>query len=311
MVKEVWTTESLPDLSGRSIVITGANSGLGFEAALALARRGADLTLACRRLEPAREAGAAIRRQVPGAAIEVMELDLANLASIRSFSEKFRARGAPLHVLCNNAGVMALPLRRTVDGFEMQLGTNHLGHFALTGLLLERLLATPRARVVHVSSTAHRLGRIHFDDLQWERRYSRWSAYAQSKLANLLFTYEFQRRCDAAGYPLISVACHPGYASTGLQFAGPRMQGSRWNERVMSLGNRIFAQSAAMGTLPVLYAAVEPKVRGADYIGPRGFAEMYGYPGLVRSSRRSQDPAVARRLWEVSEDLTGGRFLSG
>jgi NAD(P)-dependent dehydrogenase (short-subunit alcohol dehydrogenase family) len=306
--RSVWTADDLPDLGGRTLIITGANSGLGYEAALGFAGKGAQVVLACR--DPGRAKGAldAIRAAHPDARLEALELDLASLTSVRRFADAFLASGRDLHVLCNNAGVMAIPYRKTADGFEMQLGTNHLGHFALTGLLLERLLATPGSRVVNVSSTAHRFGSIRFDDLHWERRYSPWRAYGQSKLANLLFTYELQRRLEARGADPIAVACHPGYAATNLQLAGPRMQESAPLESLAGLANRIFAQSAAMGVLPTVFAAAAPTVRGGDYIGPDGFMEQAGYPKKVRSSAASHDREVAARLWEISETLTGVRY---
>jgi NAD(P)-dependent dehydrogenase (short-subunit alcohol dehydrogenase family) len=199
---------------------------------------------------------------------------------------------------------MALPYSRTADGFEMQFGTNHLGHFALTGLLLDVLLATDAARVVNVSSGAHRMGRIRFDDLQWEHGYRKWFAYGQSKLANLLFTLELQRRLEAAGKRPIAVACHPGYAATNLQAAGPRMAGSSLMEALVGVGNRLFSQNAAMGALPTLYAATAPDVQGGDYIGPDGLAELWGHPAKVGRSAAARDAATASRLWEVSEQLT-------
>lgn len=303
-----WTAESIPDLSGKTMVVTGANSGIGREAALQLARKGARVVLACRDRQRAEDAAVSIRRSAANAQVEVMEIDLANLGSVRAFADAYRARHPRLDVLCNNAGVMALPYRKTSDGFEMQIGTNHLGHFALTGLLLDRLLETPGARVVTVSSGAHRAGRLRFDDLHWERGYRKWLAYAQSKLANLLFAYELQRRLDAARAAAISVACHPGYAATNLQVAGPRMAGSSLQERVMLVANRLFSQSAEMGALPTLYAATHPSVRGGDYIGPDGFGELWGHPRKVSSNRRSRDPESARRLWELSERLTGVRY---
>ncbi|HVO24236.1 MAG TPA: oxidoreductase [Candidatus Margulisiibacteriota bacterium] len=305
-----WTADDIPDLSGKTIIVTGGNSGIGYEAAKQLARKGARLVLACRDMEKARAAVAAIRGEQRAAAVETMQLDLASLASIRNFAAAFLAQPGALHVLCNNAGVMALPYRTTADGFEMQLGTNHLGHFALTGLLLDRLLATPGARVVNVSSGAHRFGSIRFDDLQWGRGYRKWGAYGQSKLANLLFTYELQRKLAAANAALISVACHPGYAATNLQLAGPRMEGATFIESLSQLANRLVAQSAAMGALPTLYAATAPDVRGGDYIGPDGLGEMWGYPKKVQSNRRSHDTAAAAKLWEVSERLTGVRYAA-
>ena len=306
--KKAWTADEIPDLSGKTIVVTGGNSGIGYEAALEFARKRADVIIACRDLVKARTAAAKISASSPGAKVEVMELDLSNLASVRGFADAF-LRGHPaLHVLCNNAGVMAIPYRRTVDGFEMQFGTNHLGHFALTGLLLDQLLATDGARVVNVASGAHRMGKIRFDDLEWRNGYRKWMAYGQSKLANLLFTFELQRRADAAGAKLLSVACHPGYAATNLQAAGPRMQGSSMMESFFSVGNSLFAQSAAMGALPTEYAAVAPDLHGGDYIGPDGIAEMWGHPVKVGCSAAARDTAAAARLWEVSEQLTNVHY---
>ncbi len=303
-----WTAEDIPELTGKVIVVTGGNSGIGYEAALQLARKGAHVVLACRDLTKAKAAIDSIRTAHPNAALEAMALDLASLESVRRFAQELLAKHGKLDVLCNNAGVMALPHRKTADGFEMQLGTNHLGHFALTGLLLERLLASGGARVVNVSSTAHRMGKMRFDDLQWERGYRKWAAYGQSKLANLLFTYELQRRLAAINADLITVACHPGYAATNLQAAGPRLQGSSLLESLAALSNRLFAQSAAMGALPTLYAATAADVNGGDYIGPDGLAETWGYPKKVRSSARSHDAGAAARLWDISEALTGVKY---
>lgn len=303
-----WTADDVPDQTGKTFVVTGANSGLGFHTAQQLSRNGGHVILACRDLKKAEQTIARLRAADPDASLEAMELDLASLASIRSFSETFCDRHASLDVLCNNAGVMAIPLRRTTEGFEMQLGTNHLGHFALTGLLLERLLTTPRSRVVNVSSNGHKLGAIRFHDLQWQRGYGKWRAYCQSKLANLLFAYELQRRLEAAGAGTISVAAHPGYAATNLQVVGAQMEGSALMERLGRLGNRLFAQSAEMGCLPSLYAATAEAVRGGDYYGPDGFLEQAGYPTRAKSSRRSHDEAAAARLWKVSEELTSVSF---
>jgi NAD(P)-dependent dehydrogenase (short-subunit alcohol dehydrogenase family) len=303
-----WTADAIPDLSGKTLIVTGGNSGLGFEATRELARHGARVVLACRNPEKASAAIAGIRAADPRADVEAMALDLASLASVRAFASAFVGKHPALHGLINNAGVMALPRRETVDGFEMQLGTNHFGHFALTGLLIELLLATPGSRVVNLSSTMHKTGRMRFDDLQGERSYGKWTAYGQSKLANLLFTHQLHRRLDAKRAETVSVACHPGYAATNLQFAGPRMQGSSLLEAGAGLMNRLFSQSAAMGALPTLYAATAPDVRGGEYFGPGGFAEMWGSPKKVRSSARSHDAADAARLWEISEDATGVRF---
>jgi NAD(P)-dependent dehydrogenase (short-subunit alcohol dehydrogenase family) len=303
-----WTDADVPSQAGKTIVVTGANSGIGLEAARVLAAKGAQVVLACRDAARGRRAADAIKSEHPSAAVTVMELDLADLASIRRFAAAVRSSSLALHALCNNAGVMAIPYRTTADGFEMQFGTNHLGHYALTGLLLDRLLATPGARVVTVSSNAHKFGSMRWDDLQWTRGYRKWFAYSQSKLANLLFAYELQRRLAAAGAEVISVACHPGYAATNLQAAGPRMQGSSLGEAVMTFANRLFAQSAAMGALPTLYAATVPGVRPGDYIGPSGLGEQWGYPTTVRSNARSHDVDAQRRLWDISEQLTGVHY---
>jgi len=240
--------------------------------------------------------------------VELRRLDLASLASVREFADRLQADAPALDVLVNNAGVMAIPRQLTEDGFERQLGTNHLGHFALTGLLLPLMVNRAGSRVVTVSSAAHKPGRIDFDDLMSERSYGKWSAYNQSKLANLLFAYELQRRLDMSGLATISVAAHPGYAATNLQQVGPRMQGSRIGALLMSLGNSLLAQSDDMGALPQLYAATSPEVRGGEYFGPDGIAESHGHPKRVDSTKASKDVTSARRLWEVSETLTGVRY---
>jgi NAD(P)-dependent dehydrogenase (short-subunit alcohol dehydrogenase family) len=287
-----WTADDVPDQTGRTIVVTGANSGLGAAAAEVLARRGATVVLACRNTAK----GEAAAARMTGA-VTVRKLDLADLASVREFA----AATPRLDVLVNNAGVMAVPLQRTADGFEMQLGTNFLGHFALTGLLLPRITD----RVVTVSSPAHRPGRIDLADLNWEtRRYRPWLAYCQSKLADLMFAYELDRRLRARGSAVRSVAAHPGYAATGLQ----AHTGSRFMDGLMAVGNRLFAQSAAAGALPTLYAATMPDVVGGEYFGPSGPGEMRGYPRRVGSSKASRDGTVASRLWERATELTGVDF---
>jgi NAD(P)-dependent dehydrogenase (short-subunit alcohol dehydrogenase family) len=306
-----WTAEDLPDLSGKTIVVTGASGGLGYQTALELARKGARVVLACRSLARAHEAGEAIADAYPGARTEAMELDLASLSSIGDFARAFLDRYRELHVLCNNAGVLAPSFhdrRTTSDGFEIQLGTNYLGHFALTGHLLERLIATPGARVVSMSSVVYRFGRLRFDDLHREHSHFRWGAYAQSKLANLVFSYELQRRIEAKGASLISVACHPGYALTNLALGGPHTPGSSMFEAILRLGYRLLAQSAASGALPTLYAAAAPGLRGGEFIGPDGFAELRGAPRRMHSNARSHDCETAARLWELSEELTGVRY---
>lgn len=310
MANARWTASDIPGQHGRVAIVTGGNSGIGFEAAAALAGRGAHVVLACRDPGRAKAAVDAIRGRHRDASVEAQPLDLSSLVSVRAFADRALTEHARIDLLVNNAGVMAIPRRTTAEGFEMQLGTNHLGHFALTGLLLESLLATSGARVVTVSSTVHRSGKIHFEDLQLERSYGKWRAYAQSKLANLLFTYELHRRLRAARAELASVAAHPGYAATNLQFAGARMENRRALERFYAFGNRLLAQSAEMGALPTLYAATHPEVESGDYIGPGGFAEAWGHPKKVRASARARDAEAARRLWEASEALTGVRFAA-
>ena len=303
-----WTTADIPDLSGRTAVVTGANSGLGFESALALGRAGASVVLACRDQAKGADALERIRRAAPDADVALVRLDLADLTSVGAFADTYRAGHDGLDILLNNAGVMAIPRRETADGFEMQLGTNHLGHFALTGLLFDSLSARPGARVVTVSSQAALMGRLRFDDLQGTRRYGRWTAYGQAKLANQLFTLELDRRSTRHGTDLVSVAAHPGYAATNLQSVGPQMSGSGVMERLSALGNSVFAQSAADGALPSLFAATAPGVRGGQYFGPDGLFGTRGHPKAVTFVRAARDPDAARRLWTVSEELTGVRF---
>lgn len=297
-----WTAADIPDQSGRRAIVTGANSGIGLETAAALAAHGAAVTLAVRDADRGGRAADEIRRRHRDATVDVQALDLADLSSVRAFAD---GQEDPVDLLVNNAGVMAIPRRETADGFEMQLGTNHLGHFALTGLLLPRLAQRPGARVVSVASGAHRMGRMNFDDLMGERSYRSWSAYGQSKLANLLFTFELQRRLDAAGLPVAALAAHPGYAATNLQAVGPQMSGNRLQERAMGLLNRVVAQSPAMGALPTLYAATAAGLPGGSYVGPDGIGEMRGHPRLVSASSAATDPVAAQRLWTESERLTG------
>lgn len=304
MTTDHWTVQHMPAQHGKLVVITGASSGIGYEAALALAGKGAHVVIAVRNLEKGRAAVARIQRSFPQSQVEVLALNLADLRSVRHFAEVFSARYAALPLLINNAGVMALPYGRTVDGFEMQFGTNYLGHFALTGLLLPLILAAPAARVVSVSSTAHMAGSIDFDNLDGARRYRRWDAYCQSKLANLVFAYELQRRLAAVGADAVSVACHPGWANTALPESSVSLEGMRLQTGLMSFATKLLAQSAAMGALPTLYAATAEQVEGGDYIGPTGRMGMYGYPAKVQSSPNAHDRGLAQRLWQVSERLT-------
>jgi NAD(P)-dependent dehydrogenase (short-subunit alcohol dehydrogenase family) len=302
-----WTAQDIPDQSGRTAIVTGANSGLGLVAARELARAGASVVMACRNLEKGEAALGAIRTEVPAADLRLEALDLSSLDAVRAFAARFRDAGAGLDLLLNNAGVMATPRCRTADGFELQLGTNHLGHFALTGLLIGSMEGRTGARVVTLSSNAHKFGRIAFDNLGGERRYFRWRAYGQSKLANLLFALELDRRLRAAGSSIRSLAAHPGYAATNLQHAGP----PGIDSAIMRLTNALVAQSEEMGALPELYAATAPGVEGGSYIGPDGVAEQRGLPKVVSPSGAARDEAVARRLWAISEQLTGVRFELG
>lgn len=296
--KSDWTIENIPDLSGKVVIVTGANSGLGYEAARMLAHKGAIVVMACRNQEKGKEAAEQIRDENPRGQVILQRLDLADFGSVRQFVEDFLEENDQLDILINNAGVMATPYRKTADGFELQFGTNHLGHFLLTGLLYDTLKSTPGSRVVTVSSYAHILGRINFDDLNSEGFYQKWLAYGQSKLANVLFGYELQRRTSRNGKNPISLVAHPGYAATNLQHTST----------FFSLLNPIMAQSPEMGALSILYAAASPEINGGEYIGPDGFLGQHGYPHSARSSRLSRDEDTARRLWEVSEQLAGIQF---
>lgn len=303
-----WGPGDVPDLTGRTTVVTGATSGIGYETAVELAAHGAHVVMACRDPVRGRQAADHVVGAAPGASVAVLEVDLASQASVRAAADRFLAEHARLDVLVNNAGVMGSPFAVTEDGFERQFATNHLGHFALTGLLLDLLLTTGGSRVVTVSSLLHRVGRFQPSDPQGlHGGYDRWFAYANSKLANLLFTYELDRRLREAGAPTVAVAAHPGWARTHLAAAGPTIGASALRRRAGRLASRL-GQSAASGALPTLYAATAPGVAGGDYYGPRGVAEQYGPPARVRSSRRSHRPEDAAALWALSEELTGVRY---
>jgi NAD(P)-dependent dehydrogenase (short-subunit alcohol dehydrogenase family) len=304
-----WATQDIPDLSGRLAVVTGANSGIGFETAKALAIAGADVVLATRSVEKGEAAAEAIRAVAPAATVVREALDLSDLGSVSAFAAARQVDGRPIDLLVNNAGIMSIPKRKvTVDGFEMQLGTNYLGHFALTGLLLDLLRAAPSPRVITLSSgVAHWPARIHFDDLQLERGYSPRRAYGQSKLATLLFALELDRRGSVHGWGILSAAAHPGASHTNLHSTGPRDgKTARLPGREMRLlrltGN---SQSAAKGALATLMAATAPDIDGGDYYGPSRRLELVGPPAPARVPRRGRDQATARRLWAVSEQLTG------
>ncbi len=298
MINTKWTTDNIPDQKGRTILITGANSGIGYEAAKALAAKNGELLLAVRSLEKGELARTQILATYPNATIQVMALDLASLASVKSFAEAFKQTYTKLDLLINNAGIMIPPYKKTVDGFESQFGTNHLGHFALTSLLFPFLKKTAGSRIVNVSSNAHKMGNLNFEDLQWEhRRYVPWKAYGDSKIANLYFTYELSQRIKASGSLVLASAAHPGLTNTNLA-----------KSALLRSFNALIAQTGNMGALPTLMAAVEPTAQSGDYFGPSGISEWKGYPKQVHSNKLSHDTNIAARLWSVSEKLTGFSF---
>jgi NAD(P)-dependent dehydrogenase (short-subunit alcohol dehydrogenase family) len=304
MAQGKWTAEQIPTQAGRTVLVTGANSGIGYQAALELARHGAHVLLGCRNEAKGRAALERLQREAPGASAELVELDMASLASIRRFAAAFGARGVALDLLINNAGVMALPTRElTEDGFERQMGTNHLGHFALTGLLMTQLLAAPAPRVVTVASLAHRNGKIEFDNLQSERKYKPWDAYGASKLANILFAKELDRRARAAHSRLLSLAVHPGVSTTSIFANGPGANSLK--AIAVKVLAPVMMQRDDAGALPTLYAATSAEAHGGEYIGPDGFQELKGSPVVVQPRPQALDVAVGERLWAVSEELTG------
>ncbi|BDH55859.1 SDR family NAD(P)-dependent oxidoreductase [Tsukamurella sp. PLM1] len=303
-----WTENDVPDQTGRTAVVTGANTGLGFETARVLAGRGADVVLAVRDTDKGAAAARRIAATAPGSTVRVQRLDLGSLASVRDAAAELRESTPRIDLLVNNAGVMYPPKQTTADGFELQFGTNHLGHFAWTAQILDLLLDVPGSRVVTVASIAHRIrAAIHFDDLQWERSYERVAAYGQSKLANLLFHYELQRRLAARASGergTVAVAAHPGIADTELVRNLPKAL------QVAQVAAPLFSHDAQHGALPQLRAATDPGVLGGQYYGPDGLGERRGAPKVVTSSAQSYDPDLQRRLWSVSEELTGVAFPS-
>jgi NAD(P)-dependent dehydrogenase (short-subunit alcohol dehydrogenase family) len=306
-----WTADDIPDQSGTTVLVTGGNSGLGYETVLQLARKGARVLMAARDHARGTAALERLGAEAPGSQAELAQIDLADLTSVERFADGFLAGGQELDALINNAGVMAIPHRETTaQGYERQFGTNHLGHFALTGRLLPALVRRPGRRVVTVSSNRHKSAKsIDFDDLQAEHGYRPWGAYDQSKLANAMFVLELDRRLRAAGLDVVSAGAHPGFAHTNLQVSGPRSGGTSLVARGMGLATRLFAQPARDGALPTLYAATAADVHGGDYFGPDGPGEMRGHhPTLVHFSAAAHDQAAAARLWEVSEELTGVTF---
>lgn len=300
-----WAARDIPDQTGRVALVTGANSGIGLEAARELAARGARVVLGCR--DAAKAQAAQQDLAAAGGDVHVLVLDVSSLDSVRSAAARFLDEWDRLDLLVNNAGIMAVPYQKTADGFELQLATNHFGHFALTGLLLERLRAVAGSRVVNISSGGHRMGRFDWDDLALERGYGRWRAYGRSKLANLLFTYELHRRLAAAGDGMLAVAAHPGASATNLGRRPPGSERAWVDPLVRGFAERL-TQSPAMGALPTLRAATDAGVQGGDYFGPDGFGEIRGHPVRVESNARSKDQALARRLWDVSESSTGVNY---
>lgn len=296
-----WTSVNIPDQKGKTILLTGANSGIGLEAATVLCQKNATLIMAVRNLEKGKEAVAGIKDKTPNACVELMHLDLADLDSVHKFSDEFHVKYSALHILINNAGIMHPKKREeTKQKYEIQFGTNHLGHFALTGLLLDVIKKTPQSRVVTQSSIMHKVkADIHFDDLNWEKSYDTTRAYAQSKLANLLFTYELDRRFKTYKIDAIAVAAHPGYSNTNLQ---------KTSGFIIKIMNKIIAQKAYMGALPILRAATDKNLFGAEYFGPTKMFEMRGYPEKVKSSDKSHNAQLAKELWEVSEKMTSVYF---
>ncbi len=305
--REKWTAEDVPDLTGKVVVVTGGNSGIGFGAVKAVARKGAETVIASRSPERGQAALDALKADVPEAKAELMALDLTSLASIEQFATEFSERYPRLDVLANNAGIMVVPYGKTEDGFERQVGTNHLGHFALTGRLLDVLLATPGARVVNVSSLGHKRAELDLDNLLYEKGgYGGWAAYARTKLLNLLFTYELQRRFERAGIDAHSLAAHPGFSASNLT----GHMAERLHMRIaLRIFNRII-QGPDMGALPTVRAATDPEATGGQYYGPGRLNETTGHPVLVEASAAAHDQAVARRLWDLSEELTGVRYAA-
>jgi NAD(P)-dependent dehydrogenase (short-subunit alcohol dehydrogenase family) len=299
MSEKNWDAENISDQKSKVVIVTGSSSGIGYEAARVLANKNAKVIIAVRSLEKGNAAAEKIRAQNKNVDVSVMQLDLADLTSVKKFADEFRNTYSRLDLLINNAGVMIPPYGKTKDGFELQFGTNHLGHFALTGQLLPLLNATKDARVVNVSSGAHNFGNLDFDDLAWEKRgYSAFRAYGDSKLANLYFTYELNKKLRAAGADTIATAAHPGYTATELQR----------HSSLIAMGNSLLAQSVSMGALPTLRAATEAGLKGDEYFGPNGIMEMWGYPKRVESNKLSHDESIAQKLWEVSEKLTGVNY---
>jgi NAD(P)-dependent dehydrogenase (short-subunit alcohol dehydrogenase family) len=305
---DTWSAADIGDLTGRIALVTGANSGIGYETARALAEHGAHVIMACRDDEKGRRARDKLESELERSSLELLHLDLADLFSVQTAAEKVLARHARLDILVNNAGVMGTPYRQTADGFELQMATNHLGHFALTGRLLDRIVTTERSRIVTVSSHMHRMGRLRADDVAGAAFHSTWVAYGTSKLANLLFTAELSRRLQAAGLRTAALAAHPGWTRSNLAGSGAALGNSRLRRKLGRTAGSLLGQSAAGGALPVLCAATSSSVQSGQYIGPSGLGGLYGPPRVARPSRAARDPGQAAALWEASEELTGVRY---
>jgi len=300
MIQEKWDINNIPNQNGKVVIVTGSSSGIGLETATVLAGKQAEVIIAVRNSDKGKKASEKIISAVKNAKVKVMQLDLAYLNSVRSFAAAFKNEYSKLDLLINNAGVMVPPYSKTKDGFELQFGTNHLGHFVLTSLLLDLLKKTNNSRIINVASNAHKFGNISFQDINWEKRnYSAWRSYGDSKLANLYFTYELKRRFEKSDINIIAAAAHPGWTATDLQ----RHSG------IFEFFNGIFAQKISMGALPTLYAATAPDVKSGDYYGPSGWQEWRGYPKKTESNRLSYDKDIAAKLWAVSEELTNTNFI--
>jgi NAD(P)-dependent dehydrogenase (short-subunit alcohol dehydrogenase family) len=308
---DTWSEVDVGDLTGRVALVTGANSGIGYEVTRVLADHGAHVLMACRHQEKAARARDKLESQLPRSSLELVDLDLSDLASVRNAAALVTDQHARLDLLVNNAGVMGTPHRQTADGFELQMATNHLGHFALTGLLLDRLVTTERSRIVAVSSHMHRLGRVRPDDVAVEKARNPWVVYSTSKLANLLFVAELSRRLESGGFRTMALAAHPGWTRSNLAGSGGALSGSRVRRRLSRVAGSNLGQSAAGGALPVLCAATAAHLRNGQYVGPAGAFGMYGPPRVARPSRRARDLTMAARLWAASEDLTGVRYSVG
>lgn len=294
-----WTEKNIPEQKGRIVIVTGSSSGIGFETAKVLAGKGAEVVIAVRNIDKGNKAKSKIQNRFEDAGLEVMQLDLADLESVRKFAGEFKTRYNRLDLLINNAGVMIPPYSKTKDGFELQFGTNHLGHFALTGLLMDLISATDNSRIVNVSSAAHKYGNIDFEDLNWEnRKYKAWRAYGDSKIANLYFTYELKRRLENQNSHILAAAAHPGWTATELQ----RHSG------LFGFLNNFFAMKQSQGALPILRAAIDENTECGDYFGPDGWQEWRGYPVKVESNKLSHNTEIAGKLWQISENLTGVKY---